>query len=857
MSPEVKQSEEYNASNFEVLEGLEGVRRRPAMYIGSTDQRGLQHCLWEILDNSVDEALAGFCHHIEVVLHADGSVEVHDDGRGIPVDIEPKTGLSGLRVVFERLHAGGKFGGGAYGVAGGLHGVGAAVVNALSNRLDVVSTRNGKRTGLSFRRGIAGKFAKDGSFTPDNELVDFGSAPKEEHGTRVRYWVDDDVFSPTAEIDFEALCDRARQSVYLVSGLSIVVTDDRGDNERVESFSGDGGIAALVEDLAGDEAIIEPISISGSGTFEEVIVGRGEAKPRTITRDVGVEIALRWGTGYATTLRSFVNVVETRGGGTHVSGFEKSLTKALSDAISGTRMLKADESISKEDVMEGMTAVVVVRLPEPQFEGQTKDALATTEVLPIVASCVSEAINSFLNDSKRKADSRRVMEKISRATKARLAARLQRDVLRRKTALETSKLPSKLADCRSEDVTRNEILIVEGDSAMGCLSGSTLVATVDAGPLSFVELVNDFHRGVVHKGYASDDLGDPVLVDLDEPRLTSVDAEVLTITLDNGESVACTPDHLFRLRCGDYRRADALAVGDSLMPLYSTVHSESGDSVILLNSSGQWVVSSTLGACDKVARWDSHALANHKVVCSERSWSRADVYDLTVKRYHNFALAAGVFVHNSAKAARDSEFQALLPIRGKILNTWRATEKQMLENAECAAIISALGAGSGQSFNLENMRYGRFVTLTDADVDGHHIRTLLLTLCWRYMRPLIEAGRAYASVPPLYRVTLAHSGEHLYTYSDEEQAALLARLRSENKRIKDGIQRYKGLGEMSADQLAETTMYPGKRRLRRLTVADAKAASDCFETLMGNDASERRRFIVDKGGIVDPSRLDV
>jgi DNA gyrase subunit B len=456
------------------------------------------------------------------------------------------------------------------------------------------------------------------------------------------------------------------------------VTDDRGDDERVEIFSGEGGIASLVEDLAGDPPLIDPVSISGEGTFQEVVIGRGEERPHTVDRHVGVEIALRWGTGYTTTLRSFVNVVETKGGGTHVTGFERAMVKCFAEAISATRLLKVDESVAKEDVMEGLTAVVVVRLPEPQFEGQTKDALSTNEVQGIVSSAVSAAITSFLVDSKRKADARKAMEKISRATKARLAARMQRDVLRRKTALESSKLPSKLADCRSEDVTRNEILIVEGDSAMG-----------------------------------------------------------------------------------------------------------------------------------------------------------------------------------TAKAARDSEFQALLPIRGKILNTWRASEKQMLENIECAAIISALGAGSGPSFTLDNMRYGRFVVLTDADVDGHHIRTLLLTLCWRYMRPLVEAGRAYASVPPLYRVTLSHSGEYLYTYSDEEQAALLARLASEGKKVRDDIQRYKGLGEMSAEQLAETTMYPGKRRLRRVTVADAKLASACFETLMGNDASERRRFIVDKGGIVDPAKLDI
>jgi DNA gyrase subunit B len=515
--------------------------------------------------------------------------------------------------------------------------------------------------------------------------------------------------------------------------------------------------------------------------------------------------------------------------------------------------------VSKEDILEGMTAVVVVRLPEPQFEGQTKDALATTEVLGIVNATTTEAITAFLADSKRKADARKVMEKISRATKARLAARMQRDVLRRKTALESSKLPSKLADCRSEDVTRNEILIVEGDSAMGCFTGDTQVMTTD-GELSFRELVADWERGVSHFGFGAREDGGVDVVLLDEPRVTFEDSAVVSVHLGGGDAVRCTPDHLFLIDDGAWWRADQLCAGTVLASLNSNSTQRAvphgdirasglvGSGVALLERAE----TVRIGSTDQL-RWEGGRVVVEVIDYTERS----AVYDLSVAGLANFALANGVFVHNSAKAARDSEFQALLPIRGKILNTWRATEKQMLENVECAAIISALGAGSGAGFNLDNMRYGRFVTLTDADVDGHHIRTLLLTLCWRYMRPLIVAGRAFASVPPLYRVTLSHSGEHIYTYSDEEQEELLARLAAEGKKIRDDIQRYKGLGEMSADQLAETTMYPGKRRLRRLTVADAQAASACFETLMGNDAAERRRFIVDKGGIVDPSRLDI
>ncbi len=665
----------YTASQFEVLEGLEGVRRRPAMYIGSTDRRGVQHCVWEILDNAVDEALAGFCSHITVTLHADTSVSVEDDGRGIPTDTEPRTGLPGLRVVFERLHAGGKFGGGAYGVAGGLHGVGAAVVNAVSSRLDVTTTRDGRRTGISFHQGTPGTFDSGGTFSPEPNLVDLGAAKQSEHGTLVRYWLDDSIFSDRTA-DFEALCGRARQSAFLVGNLTISCVDERGEEPVHEEFSSEGGISQLLDEMASDQPLIEPLAITGEGEFSETVPGHGDSGPQLVDRHVDIQVALRWTLGYDTRISSFVNVVETKGG-THVASFERSLVKAVTSALDGTRILRAGESATKDDVLEGLVAVVIAKLPEPQFEGQTKEALATPEVAPIVANAVTSAMVDFFTSSKTKAEARRVLEKVGHAAKARLAARAQREIVRRKNALESSTLPAKLKDCRSDDVDRTELLIVEGDSALG-----------------------------------------------------------------------------------------------------------------------------------------------------------------------------------TALAARDSRFQALLPIRGKILNTMRASEKKMLDNAECAAIIATMGAGSGKSFDLSQARYSRLVTLVDADVDGSHIRTLLVTLVFRYMRPLLEAGRVYASVAPLFGIAVGRKDNVIYTYSDAEQETTLRRLEQSGKKVIE-VQRFKGLGEMDADELALTTLLPGHRTLRRISMADAVRADQCFTRLMGDDATARREFIAERGGLVDPSRLDI
>ena len=698
---------DYTARHLSVLEGLEAVRKRPGMYIGSTDARGLMHCLWEIIDNAVDEALGGHCHHIRVVLHADGSVEVADDGRGIPVDVEPKTGLSGVEVVFTKLHAGGKFGGGSYTASGGLHGVGASVVNALSARLDVEVDRGGQVHAMSFRRGEPGIFA-DPASGPDPE-VDFtpfvdqstlriaGKVRRGVTGTRVRYWSDRQIFLKDAAFAYDELVTRARQTTYLVPGLEIVLRDERGlpgtaaaDGPVEERFLHEGGIAEFAEFLATDPPVTDVWRLEGTGHFKEtvpVLDANGHMSPQEVERECGVDVALRWGTGYDTELRSFVNIIATPKGGTHVTGFEQALLKTFRAVVAeNARRLKfgKDDKLEKDDVLEGLTAVVTVRLAEPQFEGQTKEVLGTNAVRAIVARVIERELTAQLTATGRteKAQASLLLEKVVGAMRTRVTARQHKETQRRKNALETSSLPTKLKDCRSEDVERSELFIVEGDSALG-----------------------------------------------------------------------------------------------------------------------------------------------------------------------------------TAKDARNSEFQALLPIRGKILNVQKASIGDMLKNAECGAIIQVIGAGSGRTFELPAARYGKIILMTDADVDGAHIRTLLLTLFFRYMRPLIEAGRVYAAVPPLHRVEVIGSGraknELVYTYSDAELTRLLGSLEKRGRNHKEPIQRYKGLGEMDADQLAETTMDPRRRTLRRVRMADAAAAERVFDLLMGNDVAPRKDYIVDGAARLDRERIDI
>jgi DNA gyrase subunit B len=693
---------EYSAHHLQVLEGLEAVRKRPGMYIGSTDARGLMHCAWEIMDNSVDEALAGFCDAIAVTLFADGSIEVQDNGRGIPVDIEPKTGLTGVEVVFTKLHAGSKFGGAGatYGAAGGLHGVGASVVNALAARLDVEVARGGRLHTMRFHRGEPGRYDDARGLGPDSPFTPFteasaldvtGRVAKKSTGTRVRYWADPQIFPDPRGLLTDALLDRARQTSFLVPGLTVTVRDLRGEEPVEERFQHQGGVVDYVEFLAPDQAVQSVWHVSGEGTFTETVQALGEdghLRPTEVERTCEVEAALRWGTGYETVVKSYVNIVATPKGGTHLQGFEQGLLKAVRSQVeSNARRLKvtAKDSalrIEKDDVLAGLTAVLTVRLAEPQFEGQTKEVLGTAPVRAIVSKVMNKAVSKRLGSSKKdeKAESFLVLEKIVAEMRARIAARTHKEISRRKNALETSSLPAKLADCRTSDVERSELFIVEGDSALG-----------------------------------------------------------------------------------------------------------------------------------------------------------------------------------TAKLARQSDFQALLPIRGKILNTQKASITDMLKNAECSAIIQVVGAGSGRTFDLDAVRYGKVIVMTDADVDGAHIRTLLLTLFFRYMRPLVEAGRVFAAVPPLHRVlvTVPKRGkEALYTYSEKELSAALAALDRQGRKYAQPVQRYKGLGEMDAHQLAETTMDPRHRSLRRVTMADAAAAERIFELLMGSEVAPRRDFLIDHAAALDTDLID-
>ncbi|WP_240760030.1 DNA gyrase/topoisomerase IV subunit B [Phytoactinopolyspora endophytica] len=685
---------DYTARHLSVLEGLEAVRKRPGMYIGSTDARGLMHCLWEIIDNAVDEALGGYCDRVDVVLRADGSAEIRDNGRGIPVDMHSKSGLSGVEVVFTKLHAGGKFGGGSYAATGGLHGVGASVVNALSQRIDVEVDRDGRTHAMSFRRGEPGEYSGEGPdapfrpFTDHSELRIAGKVAKRITGTRVRFWADKQIFLRDADYEWDDIVSRARQTSYLIPGLELVVRDERGDTPVEEKFRHDGGISEFVEYLSPGASVTDVLRLTGRDVFREtvpVLDDDGQLVSKDTERTCEVDVALRWDTGYDTVSRSFVNVIATPKGGTHVAGFEQGLIKVLRDQVkANARRLKAgNDKIEKDDVLEGLTSVVTVRLDEPQFEGQTKEVLGTSAVRSIVAGVVEREMKAFLTSTKRneKPQAAAVLEKVVSAAKARVAARLHKETVRRKNALETSTLPTKLVDCRSTSLDRSELFIVEGDSALG-----------------------------------------------------------------------------------------------------------------------------------------------------------------------------------TGRSARDAEFQALLPIRGKILNVQKASVGDMLKNAECAAIIQVLGAGSGRTFALEQARYGKVIILADADVDGAHIRTLLITLFFRYMRPYVEAGRLFAAVPPLHRFELINpkkgQDKYIYTYTDAEMQRVTLDLQRKGVRFKEPPQRYKGLGEMDADQLAETTMDPRQRRLRRITAADAEAAERVFELLMGNEVAPRKEFIVAGAAELDRERID-
>ncbi|APG73890.1 DNA topoisomerase (ATP-hydrolyzing) subunit B [Lactobacillus delbrueckii] len=634
-----READKYNASQIQVLGGLEAVRKRPGMYIGSTSSQGLHHLVWEIIDNGIDEALAGFATKIEVTVNEDNSVTVQDDGRGIPVDIEKKTGRPAVETVYTVLHAGGKFGGGGYKVSGGLHGVGASVVNALSTKLDVTVMRDGKKYHIAFDHGRVVE-----------ELKEVGTVPLTEHGTIVHFWPDPNIFTETTVFDDKILKNRIRELAFLNKGLKLTFTDKRKDTAETDVYHFEGGIKEYVSFLNRGQEVL----------FDEPIYVEGKYE------GIDVEVSLQYTTGYKTTLMTFANNIHTYEGGMHEAGFKTALTRVVNDYAHKAKILKEnDDNLSGEDIREGMTAVISVKHPNPQFEGQTKTKLGNSDARTAVDRAFSETFSTFLMENPQVA--RKIVEKGQLAERARVAAKRAREVTRKKSGLEIANLPGKLADNTSNDPNISELFIVEGDSAGG-----------------------------------------------------------------------------------------------------------------------------------------------------------------------------------SAKQGRSRLTQAILPIRGKILNVEKASMDRILANQEIRTLFTALGTGFGADFDVSKARYHKLIIMTDADVDGAHIRTLLLTLFYRYMRPMIDKGYVYIARPPLYQVRQGKLIKYLDT--DEELHDYLGSLQPSPKPI---VQRYKGLGEMDAEQLWETTMDPENRRLDRVDPGYAKDADEVFEMLMGNEVGPRRKFIEDNAQYVE------
>ncbi|WP_157362548.1 DNA gyrase/topoisomerase IV subunit B [Haloechinothrix halophila] len=677
----------YGADDLTHLEGLEAVRKRPGMYIGSTDSRGINHLFSEIVDNSTDEGVAGHANKVVVTLHADGSVQVDDNGRGIPTDVHAKSGLSGVELVLTRLHAGGKFGGSGYKASGGLHGVGASAVNALSHRFDVTVKRSGKVHEISFARGVPGVFDGQGpkaKFTKQAGLRVVRKMKRTETtGTSIRYWHDSRYFESGATLDIETVRDKLRNTAFLVPGVTYVLRTAVGDEISEETFHYPNGLVDMVDFLApaGEKPVCDTLLITGEGTYKENAADDNGVMRSNVERHAEVEIALRWGTGYERTIECFSNTIRNVHGGTHRKGFDRALSRSLQDAISKTRgLLKPKEDPpTLDDCLEGMTAVIHVRVPEPQFTSQTKDELSTAGITKVVQQVVEKHIKAWISARKTKTEAKTVLQKVVDAARVRLIQKQQKDAARRKTALEGAAMPPKLVDCRTTGVARSELFLVEGDSALG-----------------------------------------------------------------------------------------------------------------------------------------------------------------------------------SARMARVSEYQALLPLRGKILNVQKASLSDALKNAEITSIVQVLGSGTGRTFDVASMRYGRIILMADADVDGSHIRTLLITLFARYMRPVIDEGRLYAAMPPLHKVmTKGRNPETHFTFTQREMEDTVARLERAGKNIVTPVPRFKGLGEMDADELWETTMNPATRSVRRITLDDAEAAENALELLMGEKVEPRRNWLVESSARVDKAAIDI
>jgi DNA gyrase subunit B len=782
----------YGGQNIQILEGLEAVRVRPGMYIGATDQRGLHQLITEVVDNSVDEVMAGYADKVTVVIHADDSVTIEDNGRGIPIEEHhQRPGMSTLEVVMTVLHAGGKFGGGGYQISSGLHGVGVSVVNALSEwcQVDV------KRNGLIYRQ----RYEKGIPITPLEEV-----GISESTGTITSFLADLSVME-TRDYNFDVLTQRFREMAYLNRGLTIALYDERTDREATFYF--EGGLVSFVRYLNKNR-------------------GKVQARPVSISRDVDgmkVEVAVQYNDTWTSTEYSFANGINTVDGGMHITGFRSALTRSLNDYARKVNLLKEkDNNLTGDDVRQGLTAVVSVKIPNPQFEAQTKSKLNNAEVRPIVEAITAEMLTRYLEETP--SEAKAILEKCLLSAKAREAARAARDLIQRKSVLDST-LPGKLADCSEKRADRCELYLVEGDSAGGCFSGETLVALADGRSLSFTDLIAEQAEGKEHFGYTIRKDGKIGLERIINARITKAHAQVIRVTLDNGESIVCTPDHRFMLRDGSYKAAADLTPTDSLMPLYRKMSDMSEPGI-------------TIQGYEKEPDVVGY---NHRITAIEWLDEEVDVYDLEVPGTHNFALASGVFVHNSAKQGRDRHFQAILPLRGKILNVERARIDKMLENNEIKNIITAIGVGIGEHFTLAKLRYGRIVIMCDADVDGAHIRTLLLTFFFRHMQQLIDGGHLYIAQPPLFHVKVGKQVRYVYT--SEERDAIVNEYKATHNGKEPEVGRYKGLGEMNPDTLWDTTMDPAKRTILQVNIEEAMEADKTFNMLMGDEVGPRKRFI--------------
>jgi DNA gyrase subunit B len=1060
----MSEERDYRAGQIQVLEGLSAVQKRPAMYVGSTDSRGLHHLVYEVVDNAIDEALAGHCDAITVTLHEDGSASISDNGRGVPVDEHPDYDRPALEVIMTMLHAGGKFDDKSYQVSGGLHGVGVSVVNALSERLEVEVRRDDAVWRQGYDHG-----------EPETGLERIDDLPSDaETGTTVRFWPDTEIFE-TTDFDFQTLSSRLRELAFLNPGVEIAIEDKRS-GER-EAFVYEGGIKEFVEYLNESR---EPL-------HDEVIFVADEQQ------DIQVEVALQATDGLQSSVHAFANNINTREGGSHLTGFKTALTRCVNDYASDQNLLdELDENLKGEDIREGLTAVISIKHPDPQFEGQTKTKLGNSEVRGIVESTLHRGLTTYFEEHPDTAGA--IVEKAVQAAKARKAAKKAEELTRRKNALSSTSLPGKLADCQTRDPAESELFIVEGDSAGGCFVGETEISLVSVRTITFEELVEEQAAGETHYCYTIIDDGSIGIEEITNPRVTREDAELLAVTLDNGRTVKCTPDHAFMTRDGSYCEAQNLKPGQSLMPLYRKTSDTAEEGITIdgyemvkqPNRATYWefthlladkynVISGRYDAeldgdkhhidfdkrnnrPDNIERipkaehlqlhakraeeqlhteevseglrelkqtdefrrkmsermqqpetvqvlreqakeqweddeyeaymreawrdyyennpeyrervrkrltegarkywsdeerreeqservkehfennpeaverrrkkaneqWDDEELRewrsektedqwteefreqrmesynetyyghtipfmqqildedgslenskekrqardnpkllrkettiekffepesellesveayNHTVESVERLDETADVYDIEVPNTHNFALDAGVFVHNSAKQARDRHNQAVLPIRGKILNVEKHRLDRILENDEIRAMIQAIGTGIGDEFDLSEARYHKLVLFTDADVDGAHIRTLLLTFLYRHMRPLLEAGYVYAAKPPLYRIR--YRGETYDAMTEAEREEIVEEVCNGNP---TQVQRFKGLGEMNPQQLWETTMDPDERILKRITIEDAAEADRMFSVLMGDAVQPRKEFIQD------------